>query len=299
MTHNSDPAPTRSGGFRRKVAGRLVVVSIGSVTQTINICTSQNQPGMYERTARLLGVPPVTPEEIERLADLDSLSRWIADFGDAAVDETGGTARRHPAPLIPSPNVDDPWLVRARDVVETSINRLVDEFMKEPFLHRVEHSVHAQLFCMLVKDPELGQTYKIGDTGRLTQLVHKEWPETHIDRESGSWKRGSFDLAVLAPSQVAQASLQQIRTGRIEAGIVIEMGLNYRLSHLDQDYKKLVTNNVGAGYLVHLSRDNSRSAEVEDFLRRVDLDPRIKIAYGHWGERGERAYKLIDDADIR
>jgi hypothetical protein len=171
--------------------------------------------------------------------------------------------------------------------------------MEEPFLHRVEHSVHAQLFSMLTRHRELSESYPIGTTGRRTQLVHKEWPETIADVASGSNKRGNFDLAIIAPAQLADATLDHIRTGSIAAGIVIEMGLNYPLSHLDQDYHKLVSSQVAAGYLVHLARDVRRSEEVEKFLLSGDRNPQVKVAYAHCGERDDRAYKLVNDTHIR
>ena len=73
-------------------------------------------------------------------------------------------------------------------------------------------------------------------------LIHKEWPETVPGREVD--RRGLFDLAVLAPSQPAQASIEQFRQGRIHAPIVVEVGLDYGRAHLEQDLEKLRNSEV-------------------------------------------------------
>ena len=41
---------------------------------------------------------------------------------------------------------DDPWLPEARVLVEQAIDRLIQEFVETPYLHRVEHALHARLF---------------------------------------------------------------------------------------------------------------------------------------------------------
>ena len=61
--------------------------------------------------------------------------------------------------------------------------------------------------------PEMANLHAFG-----TWLIHKEWPETLPGRDVD--RRGLFDLAVLAPSQLAQASIDQFRQGRIHAPIV-------------------------------------------------------------------------------
>jgi hypothetical protein len=70
--------------------------------------------------------------------------------------------------------------------------------------------------------------YPIGDSGFKTQLIHKEWPEARPRRKldlTADRRRGSFDLVVLAPSQLDRTALEQFRAGRIDAPIVIELGL--------------------------------------------------------------------------
>jgi hypothetical protein len=73
----------------------------------------------------------------------------------------------------------------------------------------------------------------------LTQLLHKEWPEFIPRKKAGepmrALRRGSFDLAVLAPSQLRAATLKQVEDGPIDAPIVIELGLDYGPVHLQGD----------------------------------------------------------------
>ena len=284
-------------GFRRQVGDRRIVIAIGRKTQTISICTSENKPGVYQERYRLTGVPQLRSEDFVGINDLVHLRAWIADeFGSAAQHAGTDTGRRPLPQLIAAPPADDLWLRESAGAVETSIDRLIEDFMAEPFLHRVEHSVHTQLVGLLVSQKRFAGTHLIGSTGRSTQLVHKEWPETIADAAAN--KRGSFDIAVLAPNQLTHATLDHLRTGTIAAGIVIEMGLNYRMRHLQQDYDKLVNSKVPYGYLVHLSRDTARDKAVETFLARADRHPDVKIAYAHNDETGYRAFKLVNGTDL-
>lgn len=288
----------RSGGFHVDIDGRRVYVSIGSSSQTVNVCTPKNLRGEYERRFRLVDLTPLVPDDLSALADLDALYTWLGDIGPAAREVLADSGKADLPPLLHASS-GDPWLTETRCIVEDEIDRLVHDFLADPFMHRVEHSVHAEFFTRLKRHPELSGAYLIGATSRRTQLVHKEWPETVADTASGSWRRGSFDLAVLSPNQLETATLDHIRTGRVAAPIVIEFGLNYLFKHLKQDYDKVLASNVEAPYLVHLTRDVRRDAHSEQFILDGDREHRIKIAYAHAGEGGDTAYKLTNDDVIR
>ena len=92
---------------------------------------------------------------------------------------------------------------------------LVTTFLERPFLHRVEHSLHAELWSLLKQEPELGGEWPLKDGRTLTQLVHKEWPETCPRSLADGLERprGLFDLAILCPHQLAQASWTNSRSG--------------------------------------------------------------------------------------
>jgi hypothetical protein len=58
----------------------------------------------------------------------------------------------------------------------------LQEFLRAPFRHRIEHCVHSHL-CDLVR-AHLGDLAVIGDGPELTQCVHKEWPTPFPGRSS-------------------------------------------------------------------------------------------------------------------
>lgn len=172
--------------------------------------------------------------------------------------DTIRSARRPSPPLVMAPPSDDPWVNRMIPVVEAAIDELVRAYTQHPYMHRVEHSLHAQFYGILTTHPDLGRAYPLGTTGYMSGLVHKEWPET-VPRPDKAGRRGNFDLAILTPSQLAQVtSLKQFTQGRIAAPIVIELGLGYGETHLSGDVGKLTTSGVQHPYLVHFSHVRSR-----------------------------------------
>jgi hypothetical protein len=80
--------------------------------------------------------------------------------------------------IVPAPPPGDEWVAEAVKAVEASITKLIDEFRAQPFIHRVEHSLHARLMQLLSEWEHLRGWYPIADSGFKTQLIHKEWPET-------------------------------------------------------------------------------------------------------------------------
>ena len=70
------------------------------------------------------------------------------------------------------------WLTGATNAVDRSIDKLVKDFKKNPFVHRREHSLHVDLYRVLIGQPELRGLYPIGETRHNTRLDHKEWPST-------------------------------------------------------------------------------------------------------------------------
>jgi hypothetical protein len=185
--------------------------------------------------------------------------------------------------------------------VEASITKLIDEFRVQPFIHRVEHSLHIRLVQLLGEWELLRGWYPIGGSGFKTQLIHKEWPEARPRKKpdlSADRRRGSFDLVVLAPSQLQRTALEQFRFGRIDAPIVIELGLNYGREHLAGDRQKLANSAVQHPYLVHLSRmPSSQQGAIEEDI--AGISGRPKIAYVHHDLEGrEVSYRHLGSPDI-
>jgi hypothetical protein len=103
---------------------------------------------------------------------------------------------------------------------------------------------------------------------------------------------------VLAPRQLQRTALEQFRVGRIDAPIVIELGLNYGKQHLVDDRQKLANSVVQHPYLVHLSRmPSSRQSATEDVI--AEISERPKIAYVHHDlEAKEVSYRHLGSLDI-
>ena len=139
-----------------------------------------------------------------------------------------------------------------KNVLETAIDSLIDNFLAEPYIHRCEHSIHCELYNMLSVHRVLQGLYPFrnGEVYK-TSLIHKEWPET-IARPEKNGRRGNFDIAILEPDMIQKYTLGDFYLGRIPPAFVVELGLNYKLNHLASDYEKLKNSNVNQGYLIHL-----------------------------------------------
>jgi hypothetical protein len=190
----------------------------------------------------------------------------------------------------------EPWLATATRAVEVAIDALVWEFVEHPYLHRVEHSLHARLIAILTAHPLFSHLLPIGNTGRYTQPVHKEWPET-IPREGKDGRRGNFDVAILSRDQLADATLEDFRDGRIPAAIVIEVGLDYGLDHLRNDHDKLVNSEVESGFLIHFSRAKPRNLNTEDYL--LGAERAHRTAYAHHEPNGICTFKTLDGTTLQ
>lgn len=285
-----------------QIEDRQVFLVTGTRSQTVNVCTADNRRGRYQHVFRLPLSGVVTPADIDSRHTLAELREFLLHHG--ARDEGPRNADGPPTvtPHIPpatasaAPHPDDAWLARAVRTTGHAIDALVTEFVEHPYLHRVEHSLHTRLFDILVSHRIFGDSLPIGGSGLFTQPVHKEWPETVI--QPGRKGRGNFDLAILSPERVAAADVKQFRAGLISPSIVIEMGLDYPLSHLQTDHDKLVNSDPPAGFLVHFVRHSRRDTATENYL----LDPRrqYRIAYVHHApNNGPCIWKALDDQALR
>lgn len=282
------------------VEGRVVFHRLGTKTQTINICTSENIEGTY---AERYGMPISVEVPLVELAaqpDLAALRTWLISHGAEPLPTDTAARVRMPA-LVGAAHADDAWVAQARSAVERALTEEVDRFLDQPLLHRVEHSLHAQLWSRLKREPLFQEEVALRGGGYMTQLVHKEWPETVARRRADGKPRprGLFDLAILSPEQVRLADPEQFAFGRIEAPIVIEVGLDYGEGHLREDCHKLVNSRVPAGYLLHLSRlTDSKQEETEQLICRPPEG--IRTAYAHVDLLRKRSRsKRVQEDDVR
>jgi len=283
------------------VAGRTVTVRTGRISQTVNICTPRQVVGDYEAIYRLPIQSAIeNPGEIAEVATLAEFATWLTarngvlEGSSTAHGKTGGLS-----PLVRAP-INDAWVSDAVPLVEDAIGSLVDRFVKAPYLHRVEHSFHAELISELRRHDQLRACVEIGASGLTTQLIHKEWPETvvRVGRGKTVERRGLFDIVVLAPAQFEKVTLEQFLQGRIEPPIVIEVGLDYGLKHIEGDIDKFLTSNVQHPYLIHLSRIGPRVGAVEDRINGIAISaPRLQVAYVH-RELGSVAVKRLNDSAV-
>jgi hypothetical protein len=231
--------------------------------------------------------PGPRPEEPIPPSDDEDEPDWVTDATMAGILRLTDPKAYFPA--------DDPWVRETHKLIDQSINQLVTEFVADPYLHRVEHSLHAHLFRFLSAHEHLAGKYPLGSGPNTTQLIHKEWPET-IPR-SGS-RRGNFDLAVLSPTVISGCRhLDEFREGRLPAPFVIEMGLDYDCGHLANDVSKLLNSRPYQGYLIHFDRKYPRDPHVEQIIRYLKPRTGLNTAYA-WIGSGQKAYKLVGDADI-
>ncbi|MBI3697665.1 MAG: hypothetical protein HY238_22885 [Acidobacteria bacterium] len=305
-------------------------------TQTVKICTRRNRQGQYEKYYRINPPLVLEPRQMEllisRFTSLADLERWLVNDRKAhreSQNEVGASPGAEPLvqppPAVGEPQEefaheeetdesaevggavaeildllkadkyspdDDPWLHNAKDLVEQSIDRLLQEFIEYPYLHRREHSIHAQLFWIMMSHQELAERVPLGDDLAATQLVHKE----SVGREGN--RRGNFDLAVLSPKLLRGCpSIKAFTEGRLQAPIVIEMGLDYDAEHLAGDAKKLINSKPTHGYLIHLVRELPRESAAEQIVLGIEAKFGIKTAYG-WKASGQTAFKRVNDQTI-
>lgn len=262
-----------------QVEERDIYVTTGNNSQTIKICGPQNIRGEYEYFFRIR--PPRFGQEelvteLERRAvrgdTIDQVIIWMnelnaLDESHSSVGTSDATIGEELPPLAPPINIttSQAWLDPAIESVEDAIKILVTEFVKSPLLHRVEHCLHTQLVQLLRQQQFLTEKDFLGETGLQTQLVHKEWPET-IPRP-GRRGRGNFDVVVLSPELIRACSDRlAFLEGRLAAPIAIEVGLDYRFSHLNGDLEKLRNSQVPMGYVIHFVRNHSPTQQELDLL---------------------------------
>jgi hypothetical protein len=137
-----------TGGQSFWLNDRRVVVRTGTKSQTVNVCTRQNAPGEYEAVYRLPLLSAIAAPDVPEMADLHAFGTWLVETRNALREGPSGQ------PVVPwaavgISAVDEAWLRVAVEKVEQAVDLLVDDFAEHPYRHRVEHSLHLQLYRAL------------------------------------------------------------------------------------------------------------------------------------------------------
>jgi hypothetical protein len=284
-----------------EVEGRRVKVVTGSSSQTVNVYADNDVPGVYDPKLRIRGRDQfVTQEQLAQhdFGTIGELVDYLKSEHGAQEERTsrqGRSAAVRPAPIA----ADGSWGARHVEAVEDCINKLIESFVRAPYLHRVEHSLHCELFRELTAIPDIDSTYEV--EGQTYRVLQKEWPET-IPRPEKSGRRGGFDLVILGPrdSSASRLGLSEYCDGLLEPAFAIELGLDYGVGHLKQDAAKLVNSRIQHGYLVHFARDTgTQQSGVEEVVRRLmdhESEGGPRVAYAYYAGGRFRVRKLGQSA---
>jgi len=156
--------------------------------------------------------------------------------------------------------------------INYSVIHLLNDFILNPYIHRVEHSLHCELYGLITKE-----LATIPKTNRLmrnihdfnTQLVHKEWPHQNgIDK---SLRRGNYDLVVLDYPSLMNCSLNDYLVGKnIDITSVIELGLNYPTSHIEKDCITLSKTKAKNKWIIHFRNIKSRKSSIKKHREKIN-----------------------------
>jgi hypothetical protein len=290
------------------ICGTKVKILTGRHTQTVNF---ESQDGEVDYDPRVVIRPP-NPRIGSMLQDRDFLSKEAAveylvqecrgvidpplqKYAHITTEASDAALSRNSQAEPEGNHMSTEWMERAVSAVERVLDQFVLQFIDFPYLHRVEHSIHCELYRLLSNERIFANTCPMNRW--VSQSIHKEWPEYKPRPDKGN-RRGNIDLCIIAPKKLVSCTYEQFRHGRIEPDIAIEIGLDYRIRHLKEDSRKLLNSSIGHGYLVHLVRQDvpDNYDAVEAFLLSHTLG-NLKTGYAKLCGT-QAAYKLVNDREI-
>lgn len=250
------------------IDNRKVRIVTGTKSQTVNICTEEAFLGKYDSTYRINDIERFVTQDLlisQKFKSVRQLARHLVEQHGARLENTD--SNHYPGDYLPRViDHDANWASKYVSQVDQCLNRLVDAFIRSPYLHRVEHSLHCELYHWLLSLEWPNETFEMD--GYSYRTLQKEWPET-IPRPDKSRRRGSFDLAILGPRKGTELhlDLSSYCDGLLKPAFVFELGLDYGLNHLQQDELKLLNSEIQNGYLIHFARDTGESQKgVEEYV---------------------------------
>jgi len=239
------------------VEGKRIKIVTGRKTQTVNVYGDNNTEGFYSHKVRISSPTEFVAEDLlaqRNLQTIADLVQYLETTHHGVLEVAASRitpavfSRKHKAEVSPS------WCDSIAGYVEQALNAVVTDFQINPYRHRVEHSIHCQLYMELLKCPGLDGHHTIANHN--IGFIHKEYPET-TSRPEKDGRRGNFDMAIIGPVDEAAVNLEikDFMVGLIKPGIALEVGLDYGASHLHSDWEKLKNSNIKRGYLLHLGRE--------------------------------------------
>lgn len=239
-----------------EIQGRKIKIVTGSKTQTVNVYGDNDTENVYSHKIRISFPSCFVEEDLlahKKFATVEDLIHYLEAERHGKLEIANSCFVPPPLPRLSKAQVSASWCDGITVCVQEALNTVARDFLTNPYRHRVEHSLHCQLYMELLRYPELGGTHNI--SGYNVGYIHKEYPETS-SRPDKNGRRGNFDMALLGPSEVTHVDLtiMDFLLGLIKPGIAIEVGLDYGASHLDSDHRKLKHSQIKRGYLLHLAR---------------------------------------------
>ena len=155
--------------------GRKIKIKNGPHTQTVNIYSENMIHGEYDFIIRMSDPRNfVEGSEIDnKFNSIDGLIRYLKDKHYGQVEKYNSKSSNfnpnvrsvHPKPpalekiqkVYKNHNFEtDDWLKLAIPKAENIMDQFLKNFMRNPYLHRVEHSIHLDLYNLLISD-EIGR----------------------------------------------------------------------------------------------------------------------------------------------
>lgn len=253
-----------------EAAGRRFKICTGDKSQSVNVCfAGPGIDGLYEHRFKTFGTDRLTAYDLE-VAAFDTIERLKEFLLQRRYNDLSGQiiARRQWSPLEP----DKAWGQQIRGEIDKAVEQLVASFLQNPYRHRVEHSLHCELFDLLDSVLAIGNGRIAIQGDHQTGLVHKEWPEAAVREDQTG--RGNFDLAVLSPMKDGtEIEEERFLRGYVKPYAAFELGLDYDRDHFLSDVKKLHHSKIEAGYVIHFARSHAFDQEqVQECLQRLISD---------------------------
>ncbi|ACF14276.1 hypothetical protein Ctha_1819 [Chloroherpeton thalassium ATCC 35110] len=285
------------------IEGHKIKVVTGEKTQTINVYVENGDEGNFDPKLRVTNPALFINESFfdnEILSSLDDMVILLKEKHKAEFELQNDISMVKPnvfRSIIPH---DPLWTQNIIPDVEKAINKVLYTFLELPYLHRVEHSLHGELYDYLMDCQLLHQFIDLGCC--TTGVVHQNWPE--LTMRPGKSVKGYFDVAILRPPKKAEQpiSLRQFREGQLTPTVAIEAGLDYGIDRLQDNYEKLKHSGIKNCYLIHFSRPTGQYQDgVEEFIKKVIENEALgapKIAYASVSKNKIRYRHLSSERDI-